>query len=86
MNPAASLPPCSPSARYAAAPMRAAVHVSGVGKGQGLFIRLFDTVAAWQERASDRRRLAGLDERMLHDIGIDRAAAFEEAAKPFWRR
>ncbi len=86
MTPAASLPPCSPSARYDAAPMCASARASGVAKGQDLLIRLFDAVTTWQERASDRRHLAGLDERMLRDMGIDPADAFEEAEKPFWRR
>ena len=48
-------------------------------------IRFFDRVCAWHDRGVERRRLLRLDERMLTDIGIDRATAIEEATKPFWR-
>lgn len=50
------------------------------------FMHLLDALAAWQERAAERRRLLGLDDRMLRDIGLDRASAFDEGGKPFWRR
>ena len=50
-----------------------------------ILIRLFDTLTEWQERATQRRRLGMLDNQMLADIGVDRAAAAVEAAKPFWR-
>lgn len=40
---------------------------------------------AWQQRARQRRQLAGLDDWQLEDIGISRAEAQREAAKPFWR-
>ena len=39
----------------------------------------------WLERTRSRRQLAELDDRMLADIGIDRATAQIEADKPFWR-
>jgi uncharacterized protein YjiS (DUF1127 family) len=48
-------------------------------------IRLVDTLLAWQDRARQRYRLAELDDRMLADIGVGRAAAANEAAKPFWQ-
>ena len=47
--------------------------------------RAFETLTKWQERANGRRELLGLNERMLHDIGISRADAEREADKPFWR-
>lgn len=37
------------------------------------------------ERSRERRILAGLDERMLRDLGITRYDAGMEAQKPFWR-
>jgi uncharacterized protein YjiS (DUF1127 family) len=43
----------------------------------------------WIARSQQREALADLveqDERMLRDIGVSRAAAQREAAKPFWRR
>ncbi len=39
---------------------------------------------AWR-RLHTRRWLADLDERMLKDIGANRAEARAESAKPFWR-
>jgi uncharacterized protein YjiS (DUF1127 family) len=48
-------------------------------------IRLFDALGEWQDRSAARRRLASLDSRMLSDIGIDRATADAESAKPFWQ-
>ena len=46
---------------------------------------LFDRFLVWQDRARGRRMLRELDERMLHDIGIDRGVAEREASTPFWR-
>ena len=45
----------------------------------------FDRFLAWQERARSRRLLRGLDDHMLHDIGIDRSTAEQEGSTPFWR-
>jgi Domain of unknown function (DUF1127). len=36
------------------------------------------------ELARSRNQLAQLDERLLRDIGLDRATARFEATKPFW--
>jgi uncharacterized protein YjiS (DUF1127 family) len=47
--------------------------------------RVATLVAEWQDRVRARRELARLDERMLHDIGINRMDAEFEASKPFWR-
>ncbi|QQS15018.1 MAG: DUF1127 domain-containing protein [Rhodospirillales bacterium] len=38
-----------------------------------------------QELARSRRALLTLDDRMLRDIGVDRATARDEGEKPFWR-
>ena len=56
-----------------------------LGRLQGFFIRLFEAVGAWQDRAAERRRLAWFDDRMLHDIGLDRASAQSETSKWFWQ-
>jgi uncharacterized protein YjiS (DUF1127 family) len=42
----------------------------------------------WAERRSQRRRLGELveEKHLLNDIGLSRAQALREAAKPFWRR
>jgi uncharacterized protein YjiS (DUF1127 family) len=44
-----------------------------------------DRLQVWQERVRSRRMLRGLDDHMLHDIGIDRSIAEQEASMPFWR-
>ena len=41
-------------------------------------------IRMWFERSRQRRALAELDDRLLRDIGITRAQAGREAAKPFW--
>lgn len=47
--------------------------------------RLFGLLALWIERATQRRALAELDDRLLKDVGLSRSEARQEAAKPFWR-
>lgn len=42
-------------------------------------------VFEWQERARSRSMLLTLDDRLLKDIGLDRATAQEEGGMPFWR-
>ena len=42
-------------------------------------------IRLWRQRARSRRQLMWLDQRQLHDIGLDRSSALEEAHKPFWR-
>ena len=39
----------------------------------------------WLERRRQRRALLEMSDHMLKDIGVSRAAAYEEAVKPFWR-
>jgi uncharacterized protein YjiS (DUF1127 family) len=43
------------------------------------------TLARWNQRARQRRDLAELDDRLLHDIGVTRAQADYESNKSFWR-
>jgi uncharacterized protein YjiS (DUF1127 family) len=50
-----------------------------------VIVRLLDCLALWHERACQRAALASLDDRLLADIGCDRATARTEADKPFWR-
>ena len=42
-------------------------------------------VLDWQERASERRHVSGLDDHLLKDVGLTRADVETEARKPFWR-
>ena len=51
----------------------------------GAVARALDMLLAWQERATERRRLSELSNHELADIGLDRATAIGEADKPFWR-
>jgi uncharacterized protein YjiS (DUF1127 family) len=48
-------------------------------------IRMVEVFLAWHDRARERRALMELSDHMLRDIGISRAEAHGEAAKPFWR-
>ncbi len=64
------------AARFLAAP------VPTIGR---LAARLIEVLLQWQDRASQRRRLGQLSERMLSDIGLDRADVRREIDKPFWR-
>jgi uncharacterized protein YjiS (DUF1127 family) len=47
--------------------------------------RALATLMQWRERARQRRALREMSDHMLRDIGISRAQAAGEAAKPFWR-
>lgn len=46
---------------------------------------ILEKILEWQSRASERRRLAGLEDRLLTDMGLDRSDAWQESRKPFWR-
>jgi uncharacterized protein YjiS (DUF1127 family) len=48
-------------------------------------VRVVEALLAWHDRARERRALMELSDQMLHDIGISRAEALSEAAKPSWR-
>jgi len=47
---------------------------------------LYSVMVLWRRRARQRRRLGALDDRALTDIGLNRAQARAEAAKPFWKK
>jgi uncharacterized protein YjiS (DUF1127 family) len=44
----------------------------------------FETIMTRAELAKSRRQLGELDERLLRDIGLDRATARVESDKGFW--
>ncbi len=47
--------------------------------------RLYALLYIWQARAEQRYSLTEIEDRLLADVGITRAEADREAAKPFWR-
>lgn len=46
---------------------------------------ILQALLAWHDRARQRRGLLQLSDHMLRDVGLSRAEARCEAAKPFWR-
>ncbi len=54
-------------------------------KGRHWLTRGVDLLFTWSERTRERRQLMQFDDHVLRDIGITRADAAAEAAKPFWR-
>ena len=56
-----------------------------LGAARDAMVRLFDTLAEWQERTMERRHLMKLDARLLRNAGLTKADAAAEYAKPFWR-
>ncbi len=68
--------------RYPGAGTGATGALSGLGH---LPMRISQTLNMWYDRARQRRHLAMLDDRLLRDIGVDRATVMEEVSKPFWR-
>jgi uncharacterized protein YjiS (DUF1127 family) len=47
--------------------------------------RLAAMLRRWAANAQQRAILAGMDDRMLRDVGLDRATAHEESSKWFWQ-
>ena len=58
---------------------------SASGRVRGIARRVLATLREWRRRARDRADLAGLDNRMLTDIGLTRADAEFLINKPFWK-
>ena len=53
--------------------------------GSGLFSQLSETFHVWRQRQIDRRQLAEMTVRDLHDVGLSWSDIAYEAEKPFWR-
>lgn len=51
---------------------------------RGLIVALIRRVRRWQRLAYERRLLGTLDQHQLRDIGISRAEAARESARPCW--
>jgi uncharacterized protein YjiS (DUF1127 family) len=72
--------------RAAAPPVVASRSQAGLGStALRALARVVAAGVAWRERARQRSALMELSDYMLCDIGVSRAAAIDEAAKPFWR-
>jgi len=63
-------------------PARAARSHTILGRRLG---RLVEHVISWHRASRDRQFLAGLDDRQLRDMGIDRATVENDCSPPFWR-
>jgi uncharacterized protein YjiS (DUF1127 family) len=53
--------------------------------GSGLLAKISETFHVWRQRQIDRRQLAQLSDRDLHDVGLSWSDVALEAEKPFWR-
>ena len=58
--------------------------------GSSASVRSWTLIAArtfgdWQQRMRTRRALASLDDRLLKDVGLNRADVWRECSKPFWK-
>jgi uncharacterized protein YjiS (DUF1127 family) len=53
--------------------------------GSGVLAQIGETLHIWRKRRSERRQLAELTERDLHDVGLSWSDVVFEAEKPFWR-
>lgn len=66
--------------------MSTLTHESMINHHQsGLFARIVETLHVWRKRYVDRRQLAELTARDLHDVGLSWSDVVYEAEKPFWR-
>ena len=50
-----------------------------------ILARVLETLHVWRQRQRDRRQLAQLSARDLHDVGLSWSDIASEADKPFWR-
>ena len=53
--------------------------------GSSLLAKIGETVQVWRQRQRERRQLAELSDRDLHDVGLSWSDVALEAEKPFWR-
>jgi uncharacterized protein YjiS (DUF1127 family) len=53
--------------------------------GSRFFAKLSETFHTWRQRQIQRRQLAELSARDLHDVGLSWSDIANEAEKPFWR-
>ena len=60
-----------------------------IGEGKRLALgearKTTNLLALWQRRATARRAMVEMDERIMDDAGLSRQDIQQEAAKPFWK-
>jgi uncharacterized protein YjiS (DUF1127 family) len=61
------------------------LHYSSKAPLAGTFAAFSMILATWRRRARERRELATLDHRTIHDLGLSPGDIQFEANKPFWR-
>jgi uncharacterized protein YjiS (DUF1127 family) len=61
------------------------LHFSSKAPLAGTFDSLSRIAAEWRDRNRDRRELARLTSRDLHDLGVSTSQVEFEINKPFWR-
>ncbi len=66
-------------------PARALAAPSWQRRAARALMLAFERLWLWHERTRSRRMLLSMDDRMLQDIGVDRAAAEYEGTRPFWQ-
>ncbi len=52
---------------------------------RGVLAAVVRLLVTWEQRLRDREILRAMSPAQLGDIGLDAAAAWREADKPFWR-
>jgi uncharacterized protein YjiS (DUF1127 family) len=57
----------------------------GPARTVGMIGAALAAVLLWHERGRQRRHLAGLNDRMLRDLGLTRTDVERECGKPVWR-
>jgi uncharacterized protein YjiS (DUF1127 family) len=62
------------------------LHFSSKAPLAGTYAAFNHILATWRRRARERRELATLDSRTIHDLGLTSSQIQYEASKPFWRR
>ena len=50
-----------------------------------VLLRVAVELETWAIRRRTRLALSKLDQHLLHDVGLDRRTAFEEARRKFWQ-
>ena len=61
------------------------VRVQSLAAVRRMGLHLVTAVEHWLERRRQRRALLEASDHLLKDIGVSRAEAYREGAKPFWR-